>query len=201
MPRSAAIVLAGGRSRRMGRDKAAIVLAGRTLLQRAIDAVEGVVDEVVIVGAPGRALSPVVSTRPLRQVADAVEGEGPLAGLLAGLAATEAERCLVVGCDQPALVPPLLRLLLGRLDASRSATPLIDGRPQPLVSAVRADVRPDLDAVFARGERALRAVTQVEGADLVPEEAWRAADPYARSFVGVNTPEELARAEELLAAD
>ncbi|MGE0226962.1 MAG: molybdenum cofactor guanylyltransferase [Dehalococcoidia bacterium] len=201
MPRSAAIVLAGGRSHRMGRDKAAIVLAGRTLLQRAIDAVEDVVDEVVIVGAPGRALPAVASRRPLRLVSDHVEGAGPLAGLLSGLAATEAERCLVVGCDQPALAPPLLGLLLGCLDASRSATPVIDGRPQPLVSALRADLLPDLKAVFARGERALRALTRVDGAELIPEEVWRAADPHARSFVGVNTPEELARAEVLLAAD
>lgn len=199
MPRTAAIVLAGGRSTRMGRDKAAIVLAGRTLLQRAVDAVEDLVDEIVLVGAPGRALPPVASDRPLRAVSDPVEGEGPLAGLLAGLAATEVERCLVVGCDQPALAPALLRVLLERLDGARSASPLVDGRPQPLVSAVRREVRGDLEARFARGERALRALTEVEGADLVPEAAWRAADPDGRSFLGVNTPEDLARVEALLA--
>lgn len=199
MPRTAAIVLAGGRSTRMGRDKAAIVLGGRTLLQRAVDAVEGLVGEIVLVGAPGRALPPVTSDRPLRAVSDAVEGEGPLAGLLAGLAAVEAEHCLVVGCDQPALAPALLRLLLDRLDRATSASPLVEGRPQPLVSAVRREVRGDLDARFARGERALRALTEVEGADLVPDEAWRAADPDGRSFLGVNTPQDLARVEALLA--
>ncbi|HRC61654.1 MAG TPA: NTP transferase domain-containing protein, partial [Dehalococcoidia bacterium] len=63
MPRTAAIVLAGGRSRRMGRDKAALVLRGRSLLQRALDAVGAVVDEIVVVGAPGRALPEVRSAR------------------------------------------------------------------------------------------------------------------------------------------
>jgi molybdopterin-guanine dinucleotide biosynthesis protein A len=201
MPRTAAIVLAGGRSTRMGRDKAAIVLGGRTLLQRAIDAVEGVVDEIVVVGAPGRPLPPVTSSRPLWLVNDPVEGEGPLAGLLAGLAATDAERCLVVGCDQPALDPALLLLLLGRLEGARSATPLVEGRPQPLVSAVRHEAADELRAVFAAGERALRAVAAIAGAELVAEASWRAVDPGARSFLGVNTPEELARAEELLAED
>lgn len=198
MPRTAAIILAGGRSTRMGRDKAAIVVAGRTLLQRVVDAVEPVVDEIVLVGAPGRPLPPVASRRPLRVASDPVDGEGPLAGLLAGLAVTEAERCLVVGCDQPALVPALLALLLARLDDARSAAPLVGGRAQPLVSAVRSEIRADLVAVFARDERALRALAEIGGADLVAEEAWRVADPDARSFVGVNTPEELARVEAFL---
>ncbi|MFN8584358.1 MAG: molybdenum cofactor guanylyltransferase [Dehalococcoidia bacterium] len=200
MPRTAAIVLAGGRSRRMGRDKAALVLRGRSLLQRALDAVGAVVDEIVVVGAPGRALPEVRSARTLRRVDDPVEGEGPLAGLLAGLASTEAERCVVVGCDQPALAPALLRLLLDGLDGARSVAPLVEGRAQPLVSAVRREIRGELEAAFAGGERALRALTQVDGAALLDEATWRTADPDARSFVGVNTPEDLARAEAMLAA-
>lgn len=198
MERTAAIVLAGGQSRRMGRDKASVVLAGRTLLQRVVDAVATVVDEVIVVGAPGRDLPVVECARPLRLVSDPVEAQGPLAGLIAGLEASAAERFVVVACDQPLLDPALLRLLLGRLEGASVAVPVIEGRPQPLGSAVRHEVLPALQAAFAEGERAARVIARLDGAVLVSEEEWRTVDPTGRSFVGVNTPEELARAESRL---
>ena len=195
MDEVAAIVLAGGRSQRMGQDKAALPLGGRTLLQRAVDAASEVATMVVIVGAPDRPLPEVACARPLRVVADAVEGEGPLAGIVAGLGATDAPVAVIVGCDQPFVRPALLRLLARRAQEHIAVVPVMEGKPQPLCSAVRLDALARLRAVFEGGGRAAMALTELPGALLLPPEQWEAADPDGRSFIGVNTPDELARAE------
>ncbi|MEZ4502039.1 MAG: molybdenum cofactor guanylyltransferase [Dehalococcoidia bacterium] len=194
-PRRAAIVLAGGRSSRMGIDKAALVVEGRTLLQRAIDAVSQVVEEVVVVGAPGGALPEVEASIPLRRVDDTVEGEGPLAGISAGLAAIEAPVTLVVGCDMPWLQPALLELLLARVEAgARLVVPLSDGRPEGLCSAWRVDALPVVRAHFEAGDRRVMSVAgDLEAVRLKPGD-YAEADPDGRSFRNLNTPDEFARA-------
>jgi len=191
----AAIILAGGRSSRMGTDKAALVVEGRTLLQRAVDAVSTLVDEVVLVGAPGRPLPAVEASVPLHRVDDPVEGEGPLAGIAAGLAAIEAPVALVVGCDMPWLQPALLELLLAHAEAgARLVVPMSDGRPEGLCSAWRADALPVVRAHFEAGDRRVMSVaTDLEAARLDPDD-YAEADPDGRSFRNLNTPEELARA-------
>lgn len=190
--RVSGIVLAGGRSSRMGRDKAALILEGRTLLQRACDAMASVVEELVIVGAPGRPLPEVRSALPVRRVDDAVEGEGPLFGIGAGLEAARGEVAVVVGCDMPSLEPALLRLLAARaLDGARLVVPLRGGRPESLCSAWRTEALEVVRAHLRAGDRAVMSVAaDLDALELAPEE-YRAADPEGRSFINVNTPEEL----------
>jgi molybdopterin-guanine dinucleotide biosynthesis protein A len=194
-PRRAAIVLAGGRSSRMGSDKAALVVEGRTLLQRAVDAVAQVVEEVVLVGAPGRPLPEVEVSLPLRRVEDPVEGEGPLAGIAAGLAAIEAPVTLVVGCDMPWLRPALLELLLARVEAgARLVVPMHDGRPEGLCSAWRADALEVVRAHFEAGDRRVMSVAADLEAVRVDPGDYATADADGRSFRNLNTPDDLARA-------
>jgi molybdopterin-guanine dinucleotide biosynthesis protein A len=186
------IVLAGGRSSRMGQDKAALVLDGRTLLQRACDALTEVADEIVVVGSPGRALPEIVTPVPVRRVDDEIEGEGPLFGIAAGLEAARSEVAMVVGCDMPYLVPALLRLLAARaLEGARLVVPLHEGRPESLCSAWRTDALAVIRAHIEAGDRAVMSVSEdLEAVRLAPEE-YREADPDARSFINVNTPAEL----------
>jgi len=196
-----AIVLAGGRSTRMGRDKASLVLGGRALLQRAVDACGEAASAVVVVTAPGRELSGVTSALPLTFVTDAEEGAGPLAGIVAGLSAIQTPVALVVACDMPFIAPELLRFLASSIgDGVSAAVPVLDGQAQPLCSAVRADALEALQAAFAGGTRAASAVGDLPGARLIQAAEWRVVDPTGTSFVGVNTPEEWARAEALEAA-
>src|SRR6185295_17094217 len=94
------IVLAGGRSRRFGRDKLVEPLDGRPLVQHAIDAVRPIATEIIVVAAPGA--SPAVPGD-VRLVNDAVAFEGPLAGLIGGLAAARSPTVVLVGGDMPSL--------------------------------------------------------------------------------------------------
>jgi molybdenum cofactor guanylyltransferase len=200
-PRATGIVLAGGRSSRMGQDKAALAFEGRTLLQRTVDALSGVADEIVIVRAPGGRLQPVESAARLVAVEDPVEGEGPLVGIAAGLAAATAPAALLVAVDMPLLRPALLRLLLRCLDAEhRWIVPVEDGRPHPLCSAIATDALPVVRAHLEAGDRAPMALAQDLGCYRMPREEWAVADRDGRSFVNVNTPEELEEAARLLRA-
>ena len=199
-PCLAGIVLAGGRSARMGEDKCALGLGGRTLLQRAADALGEVAGELVVAAAAGREPPPPRTALPLRRATDAIAGGGPLAGVLAGLEACSAPVAVVLACDLPFARPALLRLLAERARAGAPfVAPLHDGRPQPLCSAWRRDALPALRERLAAGERAAASMLGVPGAVLLPPDEWRAADPDAASFANVNTPADLARARALLA--
>ncbi|MSQ36471.1 MAG: molybdenum cofactor guanylyltransferase [Dehalococcoidia bacterium] len=204
----AAIVLAGGRGSRLGVDKAAASVGGRALLERVLAVAAAVADELVVVAAPGQALPAYASALRVRVVRDAEAYAGPLPGIVAGLAAVGAPVALLLPCDHPFLRPALLRALLAGLDAAPAdavsvVLPRYAGRTQPLPSALRTDVRSDvraaLAAFVASGTRAAGALADLPGALLLDEAAWRGADPDARSFIGVNTPAELASAEALAA--
>jgi molybdopterin-guanine dinucleotide biosynthesis protein A len=194
------IVLAGGRSTRFGEDKLAADAGGRPLLHLAIDAVAGVVDEIVVVvgaDAPAPVLLPYVPV-PVVVARDAVAGQGPLAGLAAGLAAASHPLALLAGGDQPALQPALLRELLRRLDAGAGGAALDivgleeDGRLRPLPVALRvASVRPAADAALAAGTRSLVGLFGRLRVETLAPDQWRALDPRGDSLRDVDTRDDL----------
>ena len=202
--RNPAIVLAGGRSTRFGSDKASALLAGKPLLEWAIDAVAEVCSEVIVVAAQGQVLPEFTSSVPVRVVHDRYESLGPLAGLVTGFEAltstTSAQLgTLVVSCDAPLLAPELLRALLAALGTHAAAVPEVGGRLQPLVAAYRHSAcLPHFRARLERGELGLaRAITDLDVL-VVPESEVRQHDPELHSIHNINTPHDLAQAESQL---
>ena len=115
-PRASAIVLAGGRSSRFGRDKLAEPIDGVPMLHRTIEAVARVASEVIVVGPVG-ALPAALPDRlpvPVRLVMDRRPFAGPLEGIAAGAAEAKEELVLVVGGDMPWVAPAVLSLMLQR---------------------------------------------------------------------------------------
>jgi molybdopterin-guanine dinucleotide biosynthesis protein A len=139
MPQAAAIVLAGGRSSRMGSPKAALEWHGSTLLRRVTGLLARSVDgPVVVVRAPGQELPHL--DRAIEVVADAREGRGPLQGLAGGLAAIgdRAAVAYVSSTDVPLLHPAFIRRVLGAFgDETDVVLPEIRGYRQPLAAAYR----------------------------------------------------------------
>ena len=191
---TAAIVLAGGASRRFGRDKLAAPVDGRPLLQLAIDAVQPLAGRIVVVLAPGddRALPP--DTTPVH---DAVAHEGPLAGLVAGLAALdpEVEPVIVLGGDMPAAAPAVLQALLDRLDDPAVAAAWLqdaEGQERPLPLALRRiDALARAGALLDQGERRLRALPLALDAAVIPAATWLAVDPSAGTLRDIDEPADL----------
>lgn len=186
-----AIVLAGGRSSRFGRDKLAEPIGDRPLLQHSIDAVRPLVGEVLVVVAP--AARPAVPAD-VRVVHDPLPFEGPLAGLLAGLCAARGSAVLVTGGDMPGLVGGVGEALLAALDAPDVQAAVLEhrGRAQPLPMAIRRD--PALTAVadlIETGERRLRALVTALAATVIHETNWRVLDPDGTTIRDIDTPADL----------
>ena len=190
-PSIGAIVLAGGRSSRFGRDKLVEPIDGRPLLDYSIVAVRTLTDEIVVVAAPDA--EPAVP-QGVTLVHDARPFEGPLAGLDAGLMASRADRVVVVGGDMPSLVPAVLGRLLGALGPDATAAILeVEGGPRPILplalarEPASAAVRHLLDS----GERRLGALLDVLDVRIVPSAAWRFDDAEGRTLRDIDTPGDL----------
>lgn len=194
------IVLAGGRSTRFGEDKLAVEVDGRPLLHLSIGAVADVVDEIVVVAGFGASGPPPYADTgvPIIVARDDVPGGGPLAGLAAGLAAASHPLAILVGGDQPALRPLLLRELLRRLDAGTDRTPVDvvglaeDGQLRPLPTALRvATVRPAAAAALTAGTRSLMGLFGRLRVETLTPAAWRDFDPAGDSLRDVDTRDDL----------
>jgi molybdenum cofactor guanylyltransferase len=189
--RVTAIVLAGGRSTRFGRDKLAEPIDGRPLLDHAIDAVRPFASEILVVAAPSAV--PIIPEG-ARLVHDPEAFEGPLAGLLAGLDVAAEPIVLVVGGDMPSLIAAVIESMLSALRAPDVDAVVLehDGDPRPLPIVVRR--MPALAAVarlYAGGERRLRALTEVLPTRVIPETSWRSLDPDAITLRDIDTPADL----------
>ena len=189
--RVGAIILAGGRSSRYGRDKLAEPIGGRPMLDLAIDAVRAVASDVVVVTAPDGGREVPVGVVVAR---DATAFEGPLAGLAAGLQALDPAnaRAVVVGGDMPALQPTVLGRLLDHLAAADVAVLEDDEGQRPLPMAIRPiSVRLIVDRLLADGERSLRALLFEAGAATIEQATWRRDDPEGQTLRDVDLPEDL----------
>ena len=162
LPRPVGYVLAGGRSSRMGQDKAALHLSGATLLEIALRKLEPVCDEVAVVG-PGMA--------GVRTLADDSPGCGPLGGMEAALAEGRGEWAAFLPVDMPLLPDGLLRALLGVWASYADGGALVcfavsEGRAQPLVSVVRRTVLPFVRDGLQHGQLRVRFVLEAAAEQL-----------------------------------
>lgn len=150
---AAAIVLGGGQSRRMGVDKATLLVGGATLLDRVLAVLDeaGISDVAVV--APGHVPDP-----------EPASGESPQAGPMAGVVAGwrhlrdhEPDPVVVLSCDLPALASSVVTELIAEAARSTHGAVAFDGeRRQPLIAAYRPAALADVDAAFRQGERSLR---------------------------------------------
>lgn len=190
--RLGAIILAGGRSARMGRPKEALPFGGAPLLARVTAALAPACDPIVVVARDARQELPPLPAAVLRTHDDA-PGRGPLAGLAAGLRALAAhgfgpaDAAFVVACDHPFVGAAFARFLADRLGGADAdaAMPDVGGRVEPLCAVYRLRCLPRIDALLAAGDAGPSALAAV--AARVPEAALRAVDPELRALCDVDT--------------
>lgn len=186
------LALAGGESRRMGRNKAFLELGGRPLVRIVIDRLMEVCSEVLIVS--GEVAS--YAGLGVAVVEDRFQDVGVLGGLHAGLAAASNDLTLVVGCDMPFLKPKVLRAFAAWAEGYDVAILRHNGYFEPLHGAYRRSCLHPIEAAIRAGKRRIvsffpqvrvRAITLAEVAPL---------DPQLASFRNLNTPEEWELAKE-----
>ena len=189
----AAFILAGGKSTRMGTDKAFITLDGRTLLARALDSARSVATDVQIVGDPEKfaAFGPVVE--------DIFRGCGPLGGIHAALRASRMNLNLILAVDLPFVSPQLLQYLVTR---ARNAPDALVTVPhsrsgwQPLCAVYRPQFADFAENALRKGRYKIDVLFDESRAEVIEEGDFESAGFPTNMFRNLNTPEELAEASQ-----
>jgi molybdopterin-guanine dinucleotide biosynthesis protein A len=184
------IILAGGRSSRMGLAKATLPFGPELMLQRVVRLLAGVVTPIVVVAAPEQALpdlpADVIVTR------DEREGRGPLQGLLAGLAALEphAAAAYATSCDVPLLVPDFVRAMIAELGDDDIAVPIEGEFPHPLAAVYRTTVLPHIRELLSSDQLRPAFLYGRVKTRRLPVEELKAADPKLTTLRNLNRPED-----------
>src|SRR3954470_4033998 len=186
------IVLAGGRSSRMGTAKALLPFGGVPLIAHTVAPPEPRGGEIIVRASPDQELPPL----PVTIVHDAVAHQGPVGGICYGLQAARRYASFVTACDSAFLNPELIRFLLSQLAHHDVVVPHWNGRFQPLHAVYRTSLWQRLAEQLDRGE--LRPVTLFDRVRTrtVSEEDIGPFDPDGTSFFNMNTPEDYAAAVE-----
>ncbi len=202
---AAAVVLAGGRSQRMGTDKAGLAWGDGTLLEHVVEVLAAAVTgPVVIVGTPGapRTVDGArVDAARVVSVTDDEPGRGPLQGLATGLRAAAAHGstvAFVCSVDLPLIHPAYVAAVLAALGDAEVALPVVHGHRQPLAAVYRTALGDRAAALLDAGARrpgdlfAASVVHEPTADDLLADPALRAADPELDAVRDADTPEEYA---------
>jgi molybdenum cofactor guanylyltransferase len=219
------IVLAGGGSTRLasvaatGGGKALLTFQGKTFLEHVVGSVVAETNRTIVVAAAGQMLPALDGVQIVR---DSTPGAGPLAGIRDGLraavavehalpaehaghashaAAPPARLAFVTSCDVPLLRREVVRLLIDVAAASDAVwtIPIVHGHGQVLVSVMRVEALPQIEAWLATGRRDLRGLcvemarNDPRSVREVTEEACKAVDPTLESFHDIDTPEDFQR--------
>jgi molybdopterin-guanine dinucleotide biosynthesis protein A len=184
-----AAILAGGRARRFaGRDKSALLVGGRSILERQLEELAAVADTILLVGPPPDAAAPASGF--VRFVTDRVSGCGPLGGLDAALAAAPDEPLLVVACDMPFVTARFLAFLLTLSGDADAIVPHTEDGYHPLCAVYARACQKEVARCLTDGRlRMTDLLEQVRVREVTPAEIERFGD-RRRLLANVNTPAE-----------
>jgi molybdenum cofactor guanylyltransferase len=140
------------------------------------------VDEVIVAGHPMTAMAGV------RLIEDRYPGQGPLAGIHAGLLAASQPWAWVVGCDLPDIEPALGRFLMGLAADYDAVVPRVDGEPQAVCAIYDCSLATRIDTALQAGKRSVRRLLSECRVRYVSDDDLRTVDPDLRSFRNLNTP-------------
>lgn len=184
-----AAILAGGESRRMGADKAAMLLHGKPLWRHVFEAIEPLFADVMVsVRAPREDI-------PCAQIVDRSEDRGPMVGIKAALERSRHDWLFVIGCDMPAVSRPLIRLLADRRGPYDAVVMHAFARPQPLFGFYAKSCLPKLSSRIDTGERSMIRLLNNLDCRMLDETEARSLDPSLQSLTSLDSPADVKRME------
>jgi molybdopterin-guanine dinucleotide biosynthesis protein A len=179
-----AAILAGGKSRRMGRNKALLSFRGRPLVARVYETLQPLFEDIFLVtNDPG-----LFDFVPCPKIPDRVPGKGPISGVDTALRHSRNPYVLTVGCDAPFLSPSLLDLLAGKTEEADLVIPCGPHGPEPLCAVYGKGCLPLIDESLRKGDFSLIKLISRLRTREIPREEVASVDPDFRSFRNINTP-------------
>jgi molybdopterin-guanine dinucleotide biosynthesis protein A len=181
------VVLAGGKSKRMGLDKASIVIDGKQMIMYVINALREAFSDILIVAknaddfrVPG-----------VKAIGDCVEGHGPLVGIYSALSVCDTPYCFVVACDMPCADSNLIKWMVTACDGYDIFIPRLGSYLEPLFALYSRRCMAPIRDSLARGDYRVRSIFSKVNIGYADEADVRAIDPKLQSFVNINTKEDL----------
>jgi molybdopterin-guanine dinucleotide biosynthesis protein A len=191
------VIQAGGKSARMGgQPKALLELGGRRIIDRVVDVVRAVVDDLLIVTNTPE----LYAGLGLPMVADVFPDHGSLGGIYSGLKAAPGEAAFTVACDMPFLLPEVARLVTSRADRADVVLPRVGGQFETLHACYAKSCLAPMESRLRAGQlKIIGFFGDVRVLEIAEAEVARFRAPEV-VFMNINTPEELTRARALLPA-
>ncbi len=181
------VVLAGGNSSRMGIDKASLIIDGKKMISYVIDALKEVFSDIIVVTKDANDI-PISG---VKTIADSISGCGPLVGIYSALSSCDTPYCFVIACDMPCVDPDLVRWMVNCGGDYDAFVPKLGGFFEPLFALYSNKCLDPIKQNLARGDYRVRSVFSKVNVGYADESDLRIIDPQLRSFVNINTREDL----------
>jgi len=191
-----AIVLAGGRSRRLGRNKALELFGDRPLIQHVIDTVSMIDDDIIVVAATKTQL-PKLDTR-VKVVTDCYPVGGALVGIFTGLKAARTQSSIVVACDMPFLKVDLLRYLMSVSQGIDAVIPRVGKMIEPLHAVYSQNCLNPIWAQIESDNLKISDLLDKVKVRYVERDEIERYDPQRLSFMNINSEEDLKKARQMM---
>lgn len=196
-----AIVLAGGKSSRLGRNKALEILGKENLVKQVVSRLSNLSNEIIVAIAPEQVVSFVRTQPATRVVVDLYPGKGPLAGIYTGLSAANTSHSIVVACDMPFLNQSLLCYLVELSPAFDIVVPRVEGMSELLHAVYSRECLAPIEHMLQQDRLRVSDLLRLVKVRYVGEEEINRFDPKHLSFFNINTKADMERAKALASGD
>ena len=192
-----AVILAGGMSRRLGRNKALEPFRGETLIHRVIRRMRQVASNIIIVANDDERVAELDLPEGVTSVIDEYPGKGSLGGIYTGLSAAPTDWAVFCACDMPFPSPQLYRALLSNRDDNDAVVPVVEGRPEPIHAAYSRACLEPIHAKLAADRLKISGFFDDVSVHYFTEDRVREIDPDLLSFFNINTQQDLEKANQI----
>ncbi len=185
------IILAGGKSLRLGHDKVLEKIGDKSLLERVVFHIDSFSKNIIIVTAHERTFAPVAKHPKIKMVSDIFPGQGSLGGIYTGLVASSSFYNLVVAADMPFLNESLLWYMMEKSDGYDFILPRVNGLFEPLHAIYSMNCIDPIKKILGQGKRVIIELFNYVKVRYIETEEVERFDPKHLSFFNINTKEDL----------
>jgi len=184
-----AVILTGGESRRMGRDKAMVKIKGKAMVGYIVEALDPLFSDILISVREYR------SDVTLPQIIDSSSERGPMIGINSALQAVQTDWLFVIACDMPFVCTDLIHTLALKRDQHEAVLTHVSDRPQPLFGFYAKSSLPLMQRRIAEGQRSMMRLLDELDVYLLPETEVKAIDPELKSLMSLDREEDIKKME------